>query len=128
MRVDRAFMFMGSLYIIVGVMLGMKMGAAQDFTIAPVHAHVNLLGYVTMFIFGFTYHFFPKMRDHVLATVHFWLHQTCVPILLILLYLVLTGAIEGSSLDIIAPILEGLILIGFAMFSYLIFTFACKDD
>ncbi|MCU0829105.1 MAG: hypothetical protein MUE52_17350 [Tabrizicola sp.] len=35
-----------------GMMLGLAMGISQDFTLAPAHAHLNLLGWVTMAIYG----------------------------------------------------------------------------
>ncbi len=36
----------------VGMLLGIQMGLAQDFTLAPAHAHLNLLGWVSMAIYG----------------------------------------------------------------------------
>jgi hypothetical protein len=41
--------------ILCGMALGIWMGIGQDFTLAPAHAHLNLLGWVTMAIMGF-YH------------------------------------------------------------------------
>ena len=35
-----------------GMSLGIFMGIAQDFTLAPAHAHLNLLGWVTMALYG----------------------------------------------------------------------------
>jgi uncharacterized membrane protein len=35
-----------------GMILGIIMGMSQDFTLAPAHAHGNLLGWVTMAIYG----------------------------------------------------------------------------
>lgn len=35
-----------------GMVLGIMMGLSQDFTLAPAHAHLNLLGWVTMAIYG----------------------------------------------------------------------------
>lgn len=37
---------------LVGMGLGIHMGAAQDFTLAPVRAHLDLLGWVTLSIYG----------------------------------------------------------------------------
>lgn len=37
---------------LTGMMLGIQMGIAQDFTLAPAHAHLNLLGWVTMALYG----------------------------------------------------------------------------
>jgi hypothetical protein len=37
---------------LTGMTMGIVMGISQDFTLAPSHAHLNLLGWVTMAIFG----------------------------------------------------------------------------
>jgi hypothetical protein len=37
---------------LTGMTLGMAMGISQDFTLAPAHAHLNLLGWVTMALYG----------------------------------------------------------------------------
>jgi hypothetical protein len=34
---------------------GMHMGASEDFTLMPAHAHLNLLGWVTMALYGTFY-------------------------------------------------------------------------
>lgn len=45
------FLF-ASLSAVIGIAMGVIMGIAGDFTLVPVHAHVNLLGWVTMAIYG----------------------------------------------------------------------------
>ena len=42
----------GGLAALAGMALGMAMGITQDFTLAPAHAHLNLLGWVTMALYG----------------------------------------------------------------------------
>ena len=39
---------MAALYLLVGVGLGIHMGKSHDFTLMPVHAHANLLGWATI--------------------------------------------------------------------------------
>lgn len=41
-----------ALAALAGMSLGIFMGIRQDFTLAPVHAHINLLGWVTMALYG----------------------------------------------------------------------------
>jgi hypothetical protein len=48
---DFAFLVAG-LAALGGMTLGMQMGISQDFTLAPAHAHLNLLGWVTMTLYG----------------------------------------------------------------------------
>jgi hypothetical protein len=48
---DFCFLFAGAAAL-TGMVMGIVMGIRQDFTIAPSHAHLNLLGWVTMAIYG----------------------------------------------------------------------------
>jgi hypothetical protein len=43
------------LLLVVGVCFGIRMGITQDFTYAPAHAHLNLVGGVLMFLAGLFY-------------------------------------------------------------------------
>jgi len=52
MNIARNFIVIGSIYLIVGITLGMYMGGAGDHTLAPLHAHINLLGFTLMTVFG----------------------------------------------------------------------------
>jgi len=42
--------------------LGMAMGITQDFSLTPVHAHINLLGWVSMMLYGLYYRAAPRPR------------------------------------------------------------------
>lgn len=51
-----AFCFLvGACAGIAGMALGIGMGLSQDFSLTPVHAHVNLLGWVSMMLYGLYY-------------------------------------------------------------------------
>lgn len=54
-RVSAAFFATGVLCLITGMVWGMIMGNSENFTLAPAHAHLNLLGWVTMAIYGTFY-------------------------------------------------------------------------
>ena len=56
-----------------GMAMGIAMGIAHDFRLAPVHVHLNLLGWVTFAIYGLTYRAIPAAAEQVLARVQFWL-------------------------------------------------------
>lgn len=45
-------LLMAGLAALGGITLGIAMGIAQDFTLAPAHAHLNLLGWVTLALYG----------------------------------------------------------------------------
>jgi hypothetical protein len=50
---------------LTGMGLGIFMGIAQDFTLAPVHAHVNLLGWVTMSLYGLYHRGMPRVSNRL---------------------------------------------------------------
>jgi cbb3-type cytochrome oxidase subunit 1 len=52
MRITYFCFVIGALAGTVGITLGIHMGIAQDFTLAPAHAHINLLGWVSMTLYG----------------------------------------------------------------------------
>lgn len=79
------------LYLIVGVGLGIMMGASEDFTMRPVHAHINLLGWATMAVAGLVYSVFPQAAASNLAKAHFWLHNISLPVMAVSLAFVIGG-------------------------------------
>lgn len=54
-RVSAAFFATGVVCVLIGMFWGMHMGMTEDFTLAPAHAHLNLVGWVTMALYGTFY-------------------------------------------------------------------------
>lgn len=52
MRISDFCFIVAALAALGGMGLGIFMGIAQDFTLSPAHAHLNLLGWVTMALYG----------------------------------------------------------------------------
>jgi hypothetical protein len=70
-RIDIYFLLLATVLLIVGAGLGIKMGASEDFTLTPVHAHLNLAGWASLALFGLTYRAYPEMGERRLAMWHF---------------------------------------------------------
>jgi hypothetical protein len=51
-RVSYAFFIVAFVCGLCGMVMGMAMGATENFTLMPVHAHLNLLGWVSLAIMG----------------------------------------------------------------------------
>lgn len=85
------FIRIAALYLVVGVTMGIVMGITQQFSLAPVHAHINLLGWATLAIIGVIYHVYPAAATTRLATIHFWIHNTALPVFMVGLGFALTG-------------------------------------
>ena len=69
-RVDLYFLLLAGAMLVAGVVLGVVMGATHDFQLSPVHAHVNLVGWASLALFGLTYRAYPEMGRSRLATIH----------------------------------------------------------
>lgn len=52
MRISDFCFIVAGLSALTGMCLGISMGISQDFTLSPAHAHLNLLGWVSMALFG----------------------------------------------------------------------------
>ena len=85
------FLRIATLYLIVGVLMGFVMGITEAFQYAPVHAHVNLLGWASLALVGVIYHLYPAAAETRLARVHFWLHNLGLPVFMVSLAVMLAG-------------------------------------
>ncbi len=65
------FFASGVIYVTCGMIFGIWMSASGDHTLAGAHAHLNLVGWVTMALFGVFYHFVPAAAGRQLAVLHF---------------------------------------------------------
>lgn len=56
------------LYLGVGVLMGLAMAIQPNWTLylRPAHAHINLLGFMAMFVYGVAYHILPRFRGKML--------------------------------------------------------------
>ncbi len=109
------FLSVAVLQALVGMALGIFMGISGDFTLAPAHAHNNLLGWVSMAIFGLYYALLPEVAAKRLAMVHFWLALVANIVFPIGIGLVTTGkgeavSIFGSLLEVLSMLLFGFIV------------------
>lgn len=111
MNISRGFLVMGALYLIVGIVIGSYMGATQDHSLIPVHAHINLLGFTLMTLFGLAYRLIPGLDEGWMPKAQFWLHQIGALLLLILLFLVLTQRATPETLGPFFPPLEAAVLL-----------------
>lgn len=75
MTLPRAFLLTALLYAIVGMGLGIHMGIAHDFSGTPIHVHINLVGWVTLAIYGLIHRAYPAMSASRLAWPQFWIAQ-----------------------------------------------------
>jgi hypothetical protein len=90
-RLSDRFLQLGVLFALTGMGLGVWMGATENFQLAPVHAHINLLGWVSMLIYGLVYRALPHATEGKLPVIHFWLAVLTVLAMIPLLALYILG-------------------------------------
>lgn len=116
MNLSKSFLILGAVYLLVGMSFGIYMGAAQEFDLAPVHAHINLLGFTLMTLFGIVYRIIPGLADTMLAKVHFWLFQIGAFLLLVLLFALLSHMGPEATLGPIMGAVEVVVLLSIVAF------------
>jgi len=121
-NIDRLFVMTGVVFLLIGLAFGLKMSMTQNFAMRDLHAHLNLLGFVLMTLFGLCYRAWPKMQEGSLATVHYLLHTLTVAVALFLFYRVLSNPDLGPKLG---PIMDWILMgtyLGVLVFAYLVLT------
>lgn len=111
-KIDRLFFGTAILLGLSGMALGIYMGARQDFALAPVHAHLNLVGWVSMALFGLAYRV-GLARADVWATVHYGIATAGGVLLPAGIYVISTGGNPavvgiGSMLALASMLLFGI--------------------
>jgi peptidoglycan/LPS O-acetylase OafA/YrhL len=99
--------------VLAGMVWGLIMAISQEHSAMPAHAHLNLLGWVSLFLFGVFYHLHPALDRSRAALVQVGLWIVGTVILTIGVGLVHTGhggepiAAAGSFI-----VLAGMLLFG----------------
>jgi len=108
------FLRIAAVYFVVAIALGLYMGITEKFTQVPVHAHLNLLGWVSMALFGLIYHAWPAAGGTKLAQWHFWIHNISVPAFMVALFMMLAG---NDKLGPVVGLVATVTLIGVLLFA-----------
>jgi hypothetical protein len=99
------------LFALVGMVWGLPMGISNDHSAFPAHAHLNLLGFVSLFLFGFYYRMHPSLDQSRFAFAQVWIWIVGTIIMTIGVALVHTGhkssdpAAATGSIIVIAAML-----------------------
>lgn len=115
MYMGNRFLRLSVVYFVLGVTLGIFMAASHDYTFRPVHAHLNLLGWVSMALFGLWYRGAPASAESRLAKAHFWLHNIALPIQMITLAMFTSGDTSVEPVLALASVVIGIGLVCFAI-------------
>jgi FtsH-binding integral membrane protein len=85
------------LFVIAGMVWGLYMAISQNHATFPAHAHLNLLGWVSLFLFGIFYHLHPAIDRGRTALVQVWIWMVGVVIQSVGVTLIFTGHPVGEA-------------------------------
>ncbi len=112
-KLPKWFFATAAMCALSGMVWGIQMSATHDHTLSPAHGHLNLIGFVSMSVFGAYYALTPKAAESRLAVVHFALTFMAV--------IVLTPGIAMAITDrgeTLAQIGSALAVISMAIFTF----------
>jgi drug/metabolite transporter (DMT)-like permease len=107
----------GVLFVLAGMAWGLQMGISNDHSAFPAHAHLNLLGFVSLFLFGFYYRMYPSLDQSRAALAQIWIWIAGTIVMVIGVALVHTGHAGGDSIAAIGSII---LLAAMLTFSWLV--------
>lgn len=61
----------GALFGLLGAYLGSHMAGAGSYALRPIHAHILLVGWLSLFVYGLFYKLY-KIKSPKLVAVHSW--------------------------------------------------------
>jgi Cbb3-type cytochrome oxidase, subunit 1 len=103
---------------LAGLGLGIFMGASHDHTFRTVHAHINLVGWVSLFLFGLFYSLMGTASVR-LAKIHYGLATIGLVLFAIGLPGIVLGHPWGEPVTIVASLAT---VLSMALFTYVVFT------
>jgi hypothetical protein len=112
LEIDRAYVAIALLWAVVGMLLGLYMGIAENLKLLTVHVAMMLSGFVTLALYGLLYRMWPAMKKSPLAQAQFWISAIGTAGVIIGSYFIATsGSVTIAAIGSIAMII-GAILIG----------------
>jgi peptidoglycan/LPS O-acetylase OafA/YrhL len=105
------------LFVLAGMIWGIVMAASGDHSTMPAHAHLNLLGWVSLFLFGIYYRLHPALETSRAAFVQVFVWCIATIVLAVAVGLIHAGHAEADPAAAIASIV---LVADMALFGWLV--------
>jgi len=118
-KITVAFIKAAMVYFVLAMLLGIHMSSTGAvYPSMPVHVHFNLLGWISMMVYGVAYHILPRFSgqplwSEKLSVWHFWLAN--IGLIGMALGWILIGGPGGGAILYIFAIVEGVSIVCFAL-------------
>ncbi|EHS52769.1 hypothetical protein PDO_1355 [Rhizobium sp. PDO1-076] len=107
------------LFLIAGICLGLYMSITHEFAATGAHAHINLLGWVTMAIFGIYYALNPVQAASRIARLQYFIYTLGILVMAPSLFLMLSG---NPAMEPLVAISSLVTFSGVLLFAFILFT------
>ncbi len=106
------------LFVIAGMIWGINMAISENHAAMPAHAHLNLLGWVSLFLIGTYYRLNPALERTRAAVLQVWTWIAGTSVITVGVGLIFTGHPEA---DPIAAIGSFIILFAALWFGWMVY-------
>jgi cbb3-type cytochrome oxidase subunit 1 len=120
-KIARGFLIAAIVYGITGLLLGLYMAISQNHGQIPAHAHVNLIGWVSFFLFALFYQLLGTGVPRLLARLHFGLAQISAPGIFIGIGLIYAGYPEFEPVAAVSSMAYAASFVIFAVGAFISF-------
>lgn len=103
---------------LLGIVMGIIMAASHDHSVMPAHAHLNLLGWVSLFLFGVYYRLHPTIDSSRLARTQVLVWALGTVVLTVGVAALHLGKPQAEPIAVVGSLL---ILADMALFAVLVF-------
>jgi NADH:ubiquinone oxidoreductase subunit 3 (subunit A) len=107
------------LFLVAGICVGLYMSITHQFEATGAHAHINLLGWVTMAIFGIYYALNPVQAASRIAKIQYMVYTIGILVMAPSLFLMLTG---NPALEPVVAVSSLVTFAGVLLFAVILFT------
>jgi hypothetical protein len=118
-NIDRWFLRVAVIYALVAMLLGITMGISQDHSQMPTHAHLNLVGWVSMALYALVYRQWPAAGQNRLAVIHFWVANAGAILLNAGVYALMSGNMALEPVAIAGSLVS---IAGMLLFAFIVWT------
>ena len=106
------------LFVLIGMSWGIAMAISQNHAAMPAHAHLNLVGWVSLFLFGIYYKLHPRLETSrlAIAQVAVWSVGTVVMTVSVAAIHLGYGAAEPAAALSSLVVLGAMLLFGYIVY------------
>jgi len=112
-------MRISAIYALIGALMGSDLAGRKDFTMVPSHAHILVVGWLTLFAYGIFYRVFKEIGMKKTAVLHAWtslIGGGLMPLCMLLYY-----QEENTATTVAFISSAGILLLAIILFAILLF-------